>query len=377
MTTENSEFFMVLPSNTSLERHPNNTASDFTVSLPNPIKLAPKKEWTVALMDMCYSHERIEDCGITYKFYEEWRPVYDYQVTLTYPEHKVVPSIRKFGNTESTMLPIEISFYKEQDLLIVWSKSVAFQLKTGRGTVTTSKYHRFWNQYFCEDDVKASMYFPIKGKPQTKSLNFSIIPYQYIDKESFFPITKQIMKLTRDEIVHYMNSVYDFIFHRLHIKDNIVKFGLGKRVYLIKFSGGLGEALGFGKDYEFTATISEKHYLSTAPNFDRSLNIFHGGSETPHYVTSYHDLNILSNICKLVEVGNTRIPLLKSVSIDIHPTSGSHGYVRNLVVSRPSYMGVRNKTISKIHIDIRNRAGKKVTFQNGSSTVITLHFKCS
>ena len=375
--TENSEFFMVIPSNTAPERHPNNTASDFTVSLPNPIKLASKKEWTVALMDMCYSHERIDDCGITYKFYAEWRPVYDYKVTFTYPEHKLVPTTRTFGNTESTKLPIEISFYKAHDILIFWSKSVPFQLKTGRGTVITSKFHRHWKQYFCEDDVKASIYFPLKGRPQTTSLNFSIIPYQYIDKESFFPITKQIMKLTRAEIVHYMNGTYDFIFHQLDIKDNVVKFGLAKRVYLIKFSGGLGEALGFGKNYEFAATPTEKHYLSTVDDFYRSLNIFHGGSETPNSISSYHELNILSNICKLVEIGNTRIPLLKSVPIDIHPTSGSHGYVRNLVVSRPSYMGLRNKTISKIHIDIRNRAGKKVTFQNGSSTVITLHFKCS
>ena len=377
MTTENSEFFMVIPSNTSLERHPNNTSSDFTVSLTDPIKLAPKKEWKVALMDMCYSHERIDDCGITYKFYSEWRPVYDYQLTITYPEYKVVPPSRTFGNTESGMITIECTIYKS--ILIFWSKTVPFELKTWHGPMEKLHFHPHWKQYYCQDSAfPTTLYFPIKGRPETKTLNYSIIPYHYIEKESFYPITKQIMKLTRHEIVHYMNSTYDFIFHQLDIKDNIVKFGLAKRVYLIKFSGGLGEALGFGKDYEFAATPSEKHYLSSSHNFERSINIFHGSSETPSYISSsYHDLNILSNICKLVEVGNSRIPLLKSVSIDIHPASGSHGYVRNLVISRPSYMGVRNKTISKIHIDIRNRVGKKVTFQNGSSTVITLHFKCS
>ena len=40
---EDSDFFMVLPSNASPDTHPKNTATDFTVSLQNPIKLDPKR----------------------------------------------------------------------------------------------------------------------------------------------------------------------------------------------------------------------------------------------------------------------------------------------------------------------------------------------
>ena len=70
------------------------------------------------------------------------------------------------------------------------------------------------------------------------------------------------------------------------------------------------------------------------------------------------------------------MPLLKTVSIDTSPATGVHGYSRNLIVSYPMYVDVRNKTISKVHIDIRNSSNQKIEFQNGSITVLTLHFKC-
>ena len=73
---EDSDFFMVLPSNASPYTHPKNTATDFTVSLQNPIKLDPKRSWKVALMDMSHCHERLKDCGITYKFYGEQHHVF-------------------------------------------------------------------------------------------------------------------------------------------------------------------------------------------------------------------------------------------------------------------------------------------------------------
>ena len=47
---EDSDFFMVLPSNASPDTHSKNTATDFTVSLQNPIKLDPKRSWKVALI---------------------------------------------------------------------------------------------------------------------------------------------------------------------------------------------------------------------------------------------------------------------------------------------------------------------------------------
>ena len=51
-------------------------------------------------------------------------------------------------------------------------------------------------------------------------------------------------------------------------------------------------------------------------------------------------------------------------------------YSRNLIVSYPMYVDVRNNVISKVHINIPNSNNQKIEFQNGSITVLTLHFKC-
>ena len=128
---ENSEFYMVLPSNASADMHPNNTATDFTVTLQNPIKLSPKKAWKVALMDISYSHERIEDCGITYRFYGKQRHVYPFKVTISHPDYQVSPKVLNLGNTETGLITIECSVYKEGDKLGFWSKIYIFSYKPG------------------------------------------------------------------------------------------------------------------------------------------------------------------------------------------------------------------------------------------------------
>ena len=373
---ENSEFFMVLPSNASPDTHPNNTATDFTVSLQNPIKLAAKRSWKVALMDMCYSHERIKDSGIRYRFYGEWRQVYPFKLSITYPDYRISPRELNFGNTESAMINIECVVNKNTNLLGIWSSKV-FQLKTTLGKEVMSQYHSYYELFYCYDDVSASSYFPIPDLHQTVTIELSITAYFYINHESNSPLPKHILTRSRHEIVQHMIEAYTWIFHELRLEDNIVKFGLANRVYYIKFYGGLSELLGFSNnDDEFRASDSENTKLSTYPDYKRALSTFQGNAiAMKHY--GNHNLHIYSNICENVDIGNSKIPLLKSVSIDTSPATGEHGYMRNIIVAYPTYVAVRTKTISKVHIDIRNSAGQKVAFQNGSTTVITLHFKCS
>ena len=175
--------------------------------------------------------------------------------------------------------------------------------------------------------------------------------------------------------MQYLIEKCSKIFHDLRREDNIVKFGFAERVYSIKFCGGFGQLIGFSND-EFHAAPFGKNKLALFPEAERSLTTFRSNALTLMHYDS-HNLHIFSNICKNVEVGNSKLPLLKSVSMDTSPASGVHGYMRNIIVACPAYVAVRNRTISKVHIDIRNCAGQKVAFQNGSTTVITLYFKCS
>ena len=287
---KDSDFYMVLPSNASPDMHPKNTATDFTVSLQNPIKLDPKRSWTVALMDMCYSHERIIDCGITYRFYGEWRQVYPFKIMITYPAYQVSPKVLNFGNTESAMIAIECSVNKKDDILGFWSKK-PFQLKTIRGKEVMSQFHPYWQQFYCNDDVNTSYYFPNKKSNQIIAIDFSITASFFMDQESNFRFPKHILLRSPVEIVHYMIEACHWIFHELHLDNNVVKFGLAERVYSIKFCPGLGELFGFGNKDEFQATDVEKEKLSMYPDYKRALSTFEGNAiPVLHY--GNHNLHI-------------------------------------------------------------------------------------
>jgi len=371
---ENSDFHMVLPSNASPNMHPNNTATDFTVSLQNPIKLDPKKSWKVALMDMCYSHERLEDCGISYRFYTNQRHAYQFQILISYPDYKVGPRFLQLGNAETGIITIETSIWKDQ--VYFWSKTIPFQLKTLRGAEVKCEWEDFWQQYYCFDPNYVTNYFPIKNKVHdTAMLNYSIIAYFGSERE-YVSIPKHIITRTPNEIVQYMIEWGREIFHNLRLDGNVVKFGLAKRVFYVKFVGGFSQLLGFNKD-EFQPDADERLKLSSIySNYERAVSSSFEGKPIPQIHYTDKNLHIYCNMCKNVDVGNTKIPLLKSVSIDTSPATGVHGYVRNIIFAYPTYVEVRNKIISKIHIDIRDSVGKKVKFQSGSITVMTLQFKC-
>jgi len=324
---EDSDFFMVLPSNASPDTHPKNTATDFTVSLQNPIKLDPKRSWKVALMDMSHSHERLKDCGITYRFYGKQRHVFPIQVTISHPDYQVSPKFLNLGNRETGMITIECSIYKKDDILGFWSEKIPFELKTWHGKEVKSTYHQQWKQFYCNDDYPVSRYFPYMQPPPvgplTMTIHCSIIAY-FKSEENNIPIPNHIMMRSPFEIVQYMSDSCGMIFNNLHLEDHMVKFGLAERVHYIKFFGGFGPLIGFSNDV-FQATATEKENLSLYHEYKRALSTFQGESiSLLHY--GNHNFHILSNICKNVDVGNAKMPLLKTVSIDTSPATGVHGY---------------------------------------------------
>ena len=48
------DFYMVLPSNSSPDTYPNNSAGDFIVNWENPVELDPDANWHVALTELNY-----------------------------------------------------------------------------------------------------------------------------------------------------------------------------------------------------------------------------------------------------------------------------------------------------------------------------------
>ena len=79
---------------------------------------------------------------------------------------------------------------------------------------------------------------------------------------------------------------------------------------------------------------------------------------------------IYTDIIDLQYVGNTRVPLLKTVVINYNSsqnTSWTH-------YDNPQYLAINKTEITSIHIDIKDEFGDKILFENGNFS-IKLHFR--
>ena len=56
MTDPTDDFWVVLPSNSNMDTHPNNTQSDYTVRLRKPIEFTRSEDWEVAILGIYYTH---------------------------------------------------------------------------------------------------------------------------------------------------------------------------------------------------------------------------------------------------------------------------------------------------------------------------------
>ena len=84
---------------------------------------------------------------------------------------------------------------------------------------------------------------------------------------------------------------------------------------------------------------------------------------------------IYASICQSIYVGHTQVPLLKNVFVDSSDDGKELGHARNLVLYNPMYIPVAPTSFNNIEINIRNDAGKIITFPHGAISVLTVHFK--
>lgn len=324
---------------------------------------------------MTYSYDmptQFQDSGIHFGKYGEWPQQYSFKVTISLPDYKISEKFVTLGRERATQIKIECHMNKNINTLEFWSQT-ALQLKTTSGRWAQIRYNTYYDQYYCRDSEYASEYFPNPQLNKTVTLDFTIIAYFYFDIQNTFRIPKEMIRRSPFEIVQYMIEHCDWLLEDLHLENNVVKFKLIDRVYYIEFFGDLGQRLGFSKN-NIHATPAEKKKLSREPYYKRIPTVYQGNS-IPLLHHGHYNLHIYSNICKDMAFGNAKLPLLRSLSIDTSQISDLHGNIRNLIPAHPMYVDVRNKTISKIRIDIRDSNNQKILFQKGSDVVLTLHFK--
>ena len=86
-------------------------------------------------------------------------------------------------------------------------------------------------------------------------------------------------------------------------------------------------------------------------------------------IRGFNSLLVYCNMLEHVLVGNTKVPLLRTI-----PISGRSGDNVHVSYDKPQYVPIQQKHFDSLEIDIRNDVGQPVPFESGK-VVITLHFR--
>ena len=115
-------FYVILPSNSDPDVHPDNTASNFKVNYQNPIRFDQPKEWKVAPAKMTYYHSPYtisKQQGFGYD------ATFDLKVEITYDGEKKSYNMN-FLNTNPTTVSIAITEDTENVFEVIASLPFTF-----------------------------------------------------------------------------------------------------------------------------------------------------------------------------------------------------------------------------------------------------------
>lgn len=125
-----------------------------------------------------------------------------------------------------------------------------------------------------------------------------------------------------------------------------------------------------------SATPSMQWTLYMAPYMQQMLGMDYNTFDAEHWrapeVVDMDPVDSMYVYCDVVEprvVGDSQVPLLRIV-----PVEGKHGDLVTRIYENVHYIRLQKKTFRTVEINIRDRTGKKVSFEQGTLNV-TLHFR--
>ena len=380
------DFYVVLPSNSCPLTHPNNNASEFIVSWDSPIQLKNTHDWKVALTEIMFNYAPISvntKFGIRVKGHVN-ESVYGY-VDLQYKKLMTSPHGTGFVMTlnhlyeESRRHPVKplwpAIFYGFHHL---YPEQLIFHAK---------EYFEFKF-----DDIKTANTLGFSSL-DVKSVKTAIVRDDETNKFHIAATVKT--KLKEDDIADFIKKIHvtmkcneGWEFTRYlakgHYWDNVWEM-----VKFIQDSFSAVFTLTYDDRIKKTQLILKEDVIEVEMLYGLNLvlgfekNLFKWGREhiskhNPKAKSGMRNMYIYASICSPVQVGDVRVPLLRS----IWPTQNNslehslqYGDVQNIIVKNPMYIPVSTSTINNIEINIRSDSGQLIFFPYGSVTSLTLHFK--
>ena len=159
---------------------------------------------------------------------------------------------------------------------------------------------------------------------------------------------------TPQELKEHFAIEYFNIMSNVEISNKLMfSFDLTMTLTKVEFERNLAESLGF----------KEKIFL---PNNN------YNGVKKVKLMSAFEEISIYSSIVNDTIIGDKRLPLLGTVWVD---TRKPREDIIHEKILNPIYIPISPYFINNISIHICSESGKFVNFEEGSSTVLTLHFK--
>ena len=159
---------------------------------------------------------------------------------------------------------------------------------------------------------------------------------------------------TPQELKEHFTIEYFNIMSNVEISNKLLfSFDLAMTLTKVEFERNLADALGF----------KEKIFL---PNNN------YNGVKKVKLMSPLEEISIYSSIVNDTIIGDKRLPLLGTVWVD---TRKPREDIIHEKILNPIYIPISPYFINNISIHICSESGKFVNFEEGSSTVLTLHFK--
>lgn len=376
------DFYVVLPSNACPDTHPDNAANKFYVTWENPLILAGK--WQVALTEATFNYTQSSvntDYGIDY--HEMGNIIHNFHRVIYLSKDRSLSEIKG-----AELDPLPPSRYPTFD---EWIEPTLVVTKTFEGKLRMVIFSNLqFSISFAMKEQAESMNFPTQVVDAVNKDGKYIIetfpdfynsldwekwgkydwlqsmPIQFTYKSRPFANAHSI-RFSRDEywkdpvaMADSIKKLYKQIFSKFEMKDKKVCFQLKSNIVDITFVKGLNFVFGYDKT-NFTNHLDDQptYYAEHSPQLARGIN----------------NMYIYSSVCEPIHVGSEKVPLLKSIWIDVAKRDYKFGEVCDVVIKNPMYVPVAARSINSIETNIRTDSGRLVPFISGSVTSLTLHFK--
>lgn len=341
-----NDFYMVLPSNSCPNIHPNNTTSNFKIEWSNSIVL-DEGEWEVALTEFSiFNQSIISIVNKTLKYQKTDMETRKYQIWVNENDSVNLQQLDPLSpiNTEVRIVDNFLTIVCPNTPFIVEFADIESARRYGFQKVV----NRSANIHMFSPDI-------ITGRNAGSAEQNQIIvrsdngraPFHYIK------FTEESSLSSLDELCKYILKNASEVFQSINVANKQLEFIFQSDIANVVFDENLASLL-----------------MLPQTQYNRSFSV-HSELIRVFEKTSY-EIYVYSDLIEPIIVGDTYAPLLKTLWIEPKHVSDR---VTHLSVDRPMYLPVATNCINNVEFNLRHDSGQFISFLDNTKSCLTVHFR--